>query len=364
MCSSDLRLDQAIAEAEEADSFASVDQAADRLRQALERLCYEEDYESPFWHVVSPAVRTSMKVGEEEQVFELPEKIMDAVDVKYFSEKPEIASYTDGRITGLSEGKTVVTAVVTSRYDQWEMEYSTAVLVEKKDSDKPTGGDDKPTGGDDKPTGGDDNPAGGDNKPAEDDKKPSSGGAGKHKPDRGGSSGAAAPAPVSAEALIQAAAEAGGAIPYGRGTVDVLASEQQLEASDPSLPMADAGIVKNEAPKEPDVPKVFRDVEDESVPQATVTRSWALVNLLALLLTVAAGLWGLFRKSGEDKNVTVKAAGIIIAVLAAATFFLTENLGSNMEIVDGWTLLMILYAAVNGVLLKLDEIKNIMKTDE
>ena len=61
---------------------------------------------------------------------------------------------------------------------------------------------------------------------------------------------------------------------------------------------------------------------------------------------------------------TVKAAGIIIAVLAAATFFLTENLGSNMEIVDGWTLLMILYAAVNGVLLKLDEIKNIMKTDE
>lgn len=27
-------------------------------------------------------------------------------------------------------------------------------------------------------------------------------------------------------------------------------------------------------------------------------------------------------------------------------------------------LLMILYAAVNGVLLKLDEIKNIMKTDE
>lgn len=358
------RLDQAIAEAEEADSFASVDQAADRLRQALERLCYEEDYESPFWHVVSPAVRTSMKVGEEEQVFELPEKIMDAVDVKYFSEKPEIASYTDGRITGLSEGKTVVTAVVTSRYDQWEMEYSTAVLVEKKDSDKPTGGDDKPTGGDDKPTGGDDNPAGGDNKPAEDDKKPSSGGAGKHKPDRGGSSGAAAPAPVSAEALIQAAAEAGGAIPYGRGTVDVLASEQQLEASDPSLPMADAGIVKNEAPKEPDVPKVFRDVEDESVPQATVTRSWALVNLLALLLTVAAGLWGLFRKSGEDKKVTVKAAGIIIAVLAAATFFLTENLGSNMEIVDGWTLLMILYAAVNGVLLKLDEIKNIMKTDE
>ena len=75
-----------------------------------------------------------MKVGTGEELFVLSENIRDAVDVEYLSEKPDVASYEEGTVTGLASGKTVVTAVVTSRYDQWEMRYSTAVTVEQDET--------------------------------------------------------------------------------------------------------------------------------------------------------------------------------------------------------------------------------------
>lgn len=108
----------------------------------------------------------------------------------------------------------------------------------------------------------------------------------------------------------------------------------------------------------------YLNAEDEEVPKAIMAESWALANLLALILAILAGLLGLLKKSESEKKTAVKAAGVLVAAAAAVTFVMTENMSSSMGIVDGWTLLMVLYAAVNGILLNLDEIQKIIKTDD
>lgn len=147
---SEERLEKAIADAKSASSYSEAERAHERLKKAMSELCYQKDYENPFASIADPAVQITKKAGETEALFTVPGNVKDAVEVKYISEKPEMVSYADGMITALQPGKTVVTAVVTAKYDQWEMEYSTAVNVEKKaETDKP---DDNPT---DQP---DDNP--------------------------------------------------------------------------------------------------------------------------------------------------------------------------------------------------------------
>ncbi len=116
----------------EADGYSSIRTAYAHLQQAVEELCYLEDYRNPFPSVVAPELYTAVKEDAGVQLFTLPGSIKDAVEVTYVSEKPELVSYTDGVIRGLKPGKAVVTAVVTSQYDQWQMEYSTAVTIEEK----------------------------------------------------------------------------------------------------------------------------------------------------------------------------------------------------------------------------------------
>lgn len=295
------RLDAAVAEAEKADSFAAIDHAADLLSQALGRLCYQEDYEAPFGSIVSPAVRASVKVGTGEELFVLAENIRDAVDVEYLSEKPDVASYEEGTVIGLASGKTVVTAVVTSRYDQWEMRYSTAVTVEQDETEEQPG---TPGGDTQEPseTPDDDNqepseiPGGDTQEPSEtpdgDSQNPSEtpdgsgsngGGSRKHKSDR-----------PAAEAVIPDAGVQPVMVPgapvYGRGSVDAAAQIQEEEAAQMPAVTSDAGIEKNEAPSEPDEPVEFRDVEDENVPQSGLEKNPFAVFPYILALAVLTGL--------------------------------------------------------------------------
>lgn len=140
------RLEKAIEEAKAADSFSKIAAAYERLAMASSKRCYMEDFLNPFRSVVSPAVQTAVKESGSEKLFAIPGNIEDAVDVRYVSEKPDIVSYADGMITGLKPGKAVVTAVVTSRYDQWVMEYSTAVNVEEKGNDSEPDDPNDPSG--------------------------------------------------------------------------------------------------------------------------------------------------------------------------------------------------------------------------
>lgn len=68
-----------------------------------------------------------MKVGESEKLFTIPDSVKDMVDVEYVSSDDSAATYVDGTVTALKEGKVTVTAIVTAKYDGYAVEYSTAL---------------------------------------------------------------------------------------------------------------------------------------------------------------------------------------------------------------------------------------------
>ena len=76
-----------------------------------------------------------MKVGESEKLFTIPDCVKDMVDVEYVSSDDSAATYVDGTVTALKEGKVTVTAIVTAKYDGYAVEYSTALDV-RSDSAK------------------------------------------------------------------------------------------------------------------------------------------------------------------------------------------------------------------------------------
>ena len=155
------RLEQAVAAAKEAKTFAEIDQAYENLNRAISQLCYLEDYREPFALLSAPAVKTSVYAGEKQELFAIPDQVRDAVDVEYVSEKQDLALYADGTVAGLQPGKTVVTAVVTSKYDGWKMEYSTAVeVLAAQSGEEPGEGPETPDPGEQKPDAGTDGNAG------------------------------------------------------------------------------------------------------------------------------------------------------------------------------------------------------------
>ena len=84
---------------------------------------------NPFQYLADPAAEVRLKAGETMELFTVPEAIRDYVTVTYSSENDQVASYADGTVTAAAEGKVIVTATVTSNYDGFKMEYSTAVEV-------------------------------------------------------------------------------------------------------------------------------------------------------------------------------------------------------------------------------------------
>jgi uncharacterized membrane protein len=139
---------------------------------------------------------------------------------------------------------------------------------------------------------------------------------------------------------------------------------------------------------------VLKRIEETEVPLAELPRSygyWALINLLAAISTVFAALLllaGIFRRRDEDDEEengsrTVpedstgkesKAAGetddqktdeerkeeqqkrlfrvfsLIPAIASVIIFIRTEDLSNSMRLVDGWTILMIFFLAVQLIL--------------
>lgn len=101
-------------------------------------------------------------------------------------------------------------------------------------------------------------------------------------------------------------------------------------------------------------------IEDSVVPLAKGEGSWALVNLICSLMTVLLGLLLILSKrtKEEDETEEVQKRGMLtrvfsvgIAALSILVFFLTEDVSLPMVMVDDWTLLMVLIALVQGVVL-------------
>ena len=114
-------------------------------------------------------------------------------------------------------------------------------------------------------------------------------------------------------------------------------------------------------------------IKEEATPQAAVKGHWALINLIAAMLSVVLAVAALLAKHAkeedeEDKDDQVvesenqddetvaskrhrtwKIVAVIDAIAAVVVFILTENLAHNMVLVDKWTLLMVLFGFISIV---------------
>ena len=131
------RLAAAIQGAKDAEnSFAAVEKAQAELQLAMDNLYYLDEAVNPFAYIADPETEIAMKEGETKDLFAVPEAVSDYVTVEYASENDAVATYKDGTVTAAAEGKVIVTATVTAKYDGFKMEYSTAVEV--TGSEEPT----------------------------------------------------------------------------------------------------------------------------------------------------------------------------------------------------------------------------------
>ena len=96
------------------------------------------------------------------------------------------------------------------------------------------------------------------------------------------------------------------------------------------------------------------NIEDEETAQAGAPGegSWALLNLILMVLTVVAGLVMLALRFAR-KTGMAHLLGIVPAIVALVAFFVTEDMSLPMAMTDKWTLIMALIAVVQVVLLVL-----------
>ena len=116
-------------------------------------------------------------------------------------------------------------------------------------------------------------------------------------------------------------------------------------------------------------------IKEEATPQAAPKGHWALINLIAAMLSVVLAVVALLAKHAkdededdEDKDDQVvanenedddenestrhrrwKVIATIDAILAVVVFILTENISLPMVLVDKWTLLMVLFGLISIV---------------
>ena len=100
-------------------------------------------------------------------------------------------------------------------------------------------------------------------------------------------------------------------------------------------------------------------IKEEATPQATPKGHWALINLIAAMLSVVLAVVALLAKHAkdedeDDENESTrhrrwKVIATIDAILAVVVFILTENLAHDMVLVEKWTVLMVLFGLISIV---------------
>ena len=92
-------------------------------------------------------------------------------------------------------------------------------------------------------------------------------------------------------------------------------------------------------------------IEDEETAQAGAPEegSWALLNLILMVLTVVAGLVMLALRFAR-KTGMAHLLGIVPAIVALVAFFVTEDMTLPMVMIDKWTLIMAVIALVQAAL--------------
>ena len=109
-------------------------------------------------------------------------------------------------------------------------------------------------------------------------------------------------------------------------------------------------------PETPQAEEPSVDIKDEETPKAESVLSWAFINLLMMILTAFASAILLMmqiiqRKRGMNKTGFIRLFSILPALVSVIAFFVTENMMNPMMMFDKWTLMMVLIAAVQVVVI-------------
>lgn len=143
------KLQEAITTAQDVKNQEEADTAYRKLEKAIGNLTYLEAYVNP-WDIIAkaaPVTRKTMKEGESAKLFELPEEVKDMVEVSYLTSDSAGAEYANGTVKAKKVGKVTATVIVKAKYNNWVMEYSTALDIQAKqtgETEKPNETD-KPT---------------------------------------------------------------------------------------------------------------------------------------------------------------------------------------------------------------------------
>lgn len=98
------------------------------------------------------------------------------------------------------------------------------------------------------------------------------------------------------------------------------------------------------------------NINDGGIPLAGTEASWSLADLLLMILSAVVSLsvgivWLMGRRKKEDsmkrKTGLMTIAGIVVAIVSAVVFLLTQDMRLPMVWFDRWTLLMAVFAAIN-----------------
>ena len=105
-------------------------------------------------------------------------------------------------------------------------------------------------------------------------------------------------------------------------------------------------------------------IDDDETPEVAPKGNWALINLIAAMLSVLLGVIAILAKhkdededeedETEDENVSTrhrrwKIVSAIDAIVAVVAFILTEDITQKMVMVDKWTILMVVITLVGLV---------------
>ncbi len=116
-------------------------------------------------------------------------------------------------------------------------------------------------------------------------------------------------------------------------------------SANPTTPVEGTQIDENDTPLTNITPE--ETIKENETPTSKVEGSWALINLIAVIVTILLGIVMLVMNKKDVKRFI----GIIIACSSMVIFVLTEDLSMPMAMADQWTILMIVIALINVIIL-------------
>ena len=120
------------------------------------------------------------------------------------------------------------------------------------------------------------------------------------------------------------------------------------------------------------------NIPGNDTPASAFKKSWALVNLISAILTVAGAvyLWlaSYKKKDQEEQEMDeeenkkrpwiLRIIASLIGIASVVVFILTENMANPMVLVDKWTILMIALLVVQLVPMAVKMLKNHRKEEQ